>query len=74
MLAYCNWLLVNGVFHDVQISFLPVGHTHKDIDQMFSTFIIGMHHEPLVPLIAHFVSNISKWYTKPCMHPEVIFL
>ncbi len=32
---YCNWLLVNGVFHDVQISFLPVGHTHEDINQMF---------------------------------------
>ena len=26
MLAYCNWLLVNGVFHNIQTSFLPVIH------------------------------------------------
>ena len=65
MLAYCNWLLANGVFRDIHISFLPVGHTHEDIDQMFSTFVVGMHHEPRIGSIPQFVNNIDQWYTKP---------
>lgn len=34
-LAYFELLAANGVFKEVQISFLPVGHTHTDIDQSF---------------------------------------
>jgi len=41
MLAYCLWLVFNKVFQSITISFLPVGHTHEDINQMFSTFVIG---------------------------------
>jgi hypothetical protein len=50
MLTYCNWLLVNGVFHDVQISFLPVGHTHiilkyvlKEMTQMWRWMQIAIY-------------------------------
>jgi hypothetical protein len=38
MLAYCHWLVFNKVFQSITISFLPEGHTHKDNNQMFSTF------------------------------------
>jgi hypothetical protein len=46
MLAYCHWLVFNQVFRSITISFLLVGHTHEDIDQMFSTFVIGMKYNP----------------------------
>lgn len=31
------------MFQFIEVSFLPVGHTHEDIDQMFSRFAIRMH-------------------------------
>ena len=36
-LAYFELLVAKGVFLEVQISCLPVGHTHTDIDQSFSS-------------------------------------
>lgn len=35
-LAYLECLVAWGVFAEVQASFLPIGHTHADIDQTFS--------------------------------------
>ena len=37
LLAYCELLVAQGVFKVVYVSFLPVGHTHADIDQSFSS-------------------------------------
>ena len=37
LLSYLESLVGLGVFNDVQASFLPVGHTHEDIDQVFSS-------------------------------------
>jgi hypothetical protein len=36
LFAYCQLLVKWNVFKRVYISFLPVGHTHEDIDQFFS--------------------------------------
>ena len=36
-LAYIESLVVWKVFKEIEVSFLPVGHTHEDIDQAFST-------------------------------------
>jgi hypothetical protein len=41
MLAFCSLLVYLGVFDSVQLSLLPPGHTHEDIDQMFSTLRLG---------------------------------
>ena len=37
-LAYLSYLIQCNVFDQIELSFLPVGHTHIDIDQLFSTF------------------------------------
>ena len=42
VLMFCACLVQLGVFKKVKISFLPVGHTHEDIDQMFSRFSIAL--------------------------------
>jgi hypothetical protein len=34
--AYLGWLVQTGQALEVIVSFLPVGHTHEDIDQLFS--------------------------------------
>ena len=36
--GYLGLLVQRKVFKEVILSFLPVGHTHEDIDQMFSKF------------------------------------
>src|SRR4051812_47366006 len=38
--GYCAYLTVNRYFLVIEIYFLPVGHTHGQIDQMFSVFIL----------------------------------
>lgn len=35
-LGYVEYLVACGVFERAEVSFLPVGHTHEDIDQVFS--------------------------------------
>ncbi len=35
-MSYFEMLVARGVVKDVYVSFLPVGHTHEDIDQIFS--------------------------------------
>jgi hypothetical protein len=37
ILALCGTLVALGIFKEIQLSFLIVGHTHEDIDQRFST-------------------------------------
>lgn len=34
--AYLSWLVKEGIFREIYVNFLPVGHTHEDIDQLFS--------------------------------------
>jgi len=40
VLAYLSWLVQRGVFETIELSFLPVGHTHEDIDQLFSRLAV----------------------------------
>ena len=40
LLAFLALLVGWKVFENVYVNFLPVGHTHEDIDQMFSRFAI----------------------------------
>ena len=36
LFLYCSWLVMTGVFEKVKVGFLMVGHTHENIDQLFS--------------------------------------
>ena len=42
VLAYLCWLVQRRVFQEIHVSFLPVGHTHEDIDQVWSRTSIQM--------------------------------
>ena len=37
--AFLAWLVQSGKFHKVKVSFLPVGHTHEDIDALFGVIV-----------------------------------
>ncbi|KAL3693374.1 hypothetical protein R1sor_007025 [Riccia sorocarpa] len=36
VLAFCSELVMRGVFETVEVNFLMVGHTHEDVDALFS--------------------------------------
>ena len=40
--GYLDLMTEYGVFKDVKVSFLPVGHTHEDIDQFFSRISVWL--------------------------------
>jgi hypothetical protein len=40
LMSYLAWLVDTGVFKRIVVSFLPVGHTHEDIDQLFSRIAV----------------------------------
>lgn len=61
-IQFCAVLVNRGLFKKIRITFLPVGHTHCDIDQMFSKWVdfISRHN---VYTIDELVSLISLAYT-----------
>jgi hypothetical protein len=58
VLAFLFWLVHCGWFFEIVVSFLPPGHTHVDIDQMFSTLAIW--------LLTHSVQFITDLVRKLC--------
>ena len=44
VMAYLSWLVERGVFDKINVSFLPVGHTHNECDQVGSRYSIGVRH------------------------------
>jgi hypothetical protein len=62
VLSYCNYLIQQKVFNTIELSFLPVGHTHEDIDQMFSRFAEYFRTYD-APSISDFMKGIKSAYT-----------
>ena len=50
--TYCSLLVVKGIFKEVFIYFLLVGHMHNDIDASFGQWSMKLHEEdfPTIPL------------------------
>jgi hypothetical protein len=48
-----------------------VGHTHEDVDQMFSTFNIGLKNSGKCYSVEQFVNSFPIWYTKPLLRPKI---
>ena len=68
MLAFCSLLVYLGVFDSVQFSLLPPGHTHEDIDQMFSTLRKGTkkcNFYTLESLVSFICSSYPSESTRP---------
>jgi len=42
LIGFLGYLVHYNVFKDVIVSFLPVGHTHEDIDQLFSRLVTAL--------------------------------
>ncbi len=42
MMGFLAHFILTGVFERILVSFLPVGHTHEDIDQLFSRLVTAL--------------------------------
>ena len=60
--AYLVWLIERGVFKEIFVSFLPVGHTHFDPDQFASRISVAVH-DIDVTTIEQYVNILRNCYT-----------
>jgi len=82
VLSFLEWLVLRGIFVKVRLSFMFVGHTHCDIDQLHSVWIKWTKHNncdtpsELIDQISKImtksslVSNVYNWkaWIEPHMH------
>lgn len=68
MLAFCGWLVTIGWFAEIQMYFLPQGHTHEDVDQMFS--VLEKHMQTYAyPTLQKLFTAIPSIYTDASTRP-----
>jgi hypothetical protein len=73
MMAFCCWLIHIGWFKEVMISMLPPGHTHIDIDQVFSTFSLWLDRHS-VECVTDIIGAVDDAYKKDATKPKAYFL
>ena len=72
LMAFLAYLVLMGVLKSAYINFLPVGHTHEDIDQFFSRLSVYLrsHNAPDVPaLLDALRSCFHKFGKRPIVAP-----
>ena len=71
LMAYLSLLIQWKVFKVIEVSFLPKGHTHEDIDQLFSRIAVyaKWHNAMTIQDLLH---NCRMAYQKPIPHVSVI--
>lgn len=70
LMAYFNMLVEKGIFKKIKLGFLLVGHTHDQIDQMFSRFSVKLNKQRAFRLDA--LEEIILDSYKP--RPEIVFV
>src|SRR5450759_3233498 len=69
-MAYFNMLIEKGIFKKIKIGFLLVGHTHDQIDQMFSRLSVKLNKQRAFRLDSLVEIIIDAYKPKP----EIIFV
>ena len=71
----CFWslLVAKGIFEEIQVSFLLVGHTHDDIDASFGRWSMKLRENdyPTVPLLMKSYMDLDKEPVIPALIEEV---
>jgi len=70
VMAYLNMLVEKGIFEKIKVGFLLVGHTHDQIDQMFSRFSTKLNKQRAFRLES--LKEIIADSYKP--KPEIVFV
>jgi len=62
VIFFCAFLIAIGWFDEIYMSFLPTGHTHEDIDRLFSYLRIVMNSAEFNTLMAIIKAGMPKAY------------
>lgn len=68
--AFLVWIIERGVFKEIFVSFLPVGHTHFDPDQFASRISVAVNHVD-VTTIQQYVKILRKCYTDKASDEQI---
>eukprot|EP00873_Tetraselmis_striata_P039184 jgi/Tetstr1/459448/TSEL_004816.t1 len=60
--ALCNWLVSIGICDVIHLVFLPVGHTHERVDQIFSRISLALSRSSAYTIEA-FLDLVAKGFT-----------
>lgn len=73
VLEFCSMLVQQRVFKEVKLGFMMVGHTHDDVDQMFSRFSVRLkNYNKAIVSLPHFFTVLINAYT-PTPRCEFMF-
>ena len=74
MIGFLAALVLHDYCHEVQLSFLLVGHTHEDIDQFFSVLTRHMNNAKVVKTPQAFQEELQKAATgkKRCVDASIV--
>lgn len=64
ILFFCALMVGVGLVKKIKLSFLPVGHTHEDIDQLFSRLAARLRQTDVITL-RDMIDTITRSYTTP---------
>ena len=70
VVAYLAWLVKTGVIREAYMNFLPVGHTHEDIDQYFSRVSVWCRHHD-APTVSALHTGLRRCFKKYGKRPIV---
>jgi hypothetical protein len=71
--AFLSSLVTKGMFDSIVVSFLPVGHTHEDVDQVFSQMVHLLADNPLTLSLDEFDELLLKLARRTTKFPcEII--
>lgn len=71
--GFLTWLLASKIFTEVMCSYLMVGHTHNNLDQVFSTAAIYQDYHSVF-LFTHLAQSLCFAYKKEDTKPSGAFL
>jgi len=73
IVGYLNYLVAQGVFSTVEVGFLPVGHTHEDIDQGFSVLSRHLRRvDALSPM--SYRREVLRAFSQPLDRPDIEYV
>ena len=70
MISYLSLLIEIGMFDLIKMSFLPVGHTHEDIDQVFLRIAVHLNRHDAIDM-DEFIHAVEESFVKDETKPEV---
>ncbi|KAL3688706.1 hypothetical protein R1sor_015015 [Riccia sorocarpa] len=70
VLAFCSEFVIRGVFEIVEVNFLMVGHTHEDVDELFSKVSAQTINKDVLTLPA----LMAEIWDSETMHPVPLLL